>query len=443
MSKIFWLFLALLPHAAFSYSGATSTEAVLSFRHWVMLPEGENSREAAEIAIEDQIQHIFGAISIGAVRGAPKLDHEITNVRLEENRGRVIARYAYRGTFVLEKSRARTLKLPLPIDPSTIWAVSEANKRGRVNPCTDPYYQSQADFFYFWNPEREGCEEVLKEGRDYTMVSAQIQRIENQKRTYPEYEKLAGGDDRILVTVLMGKDEPSRIRSPYNRKARAKDENAQNFAALADRLERMGFRGRVWSNEEVKEIVRVPLRMYPYVKEFTYRYDGERARELVVRLVYTNTEMHAEATGFHYFLENAMEKSAVMIYDGHSGLGANLDLDSIREAVEYKFRFNLDKRRYQIYFMNSCTSYAYFNDPFFAKKKIPGSSDRKGSKYLDILTTGLETAFEGGVEVNMSLIGAIHKWAESGKRTSYQELAAQMEADNLFGVNGDEDNPKR
>lgn len=441
MFQFFWLFLALLPPLGHSYTGTTSTEAVLSFRHWVMLPEGENSRKAAEYAIEEQLSHVFGAISMGTVRGAPKLDHEITGIRLEENRGRVIARYNYRGSFVLEKSRARTLSLPLPIDPATIWQVSEENKRGRLNPCTDPHYQSPEDFFYFWNPARKGCEGVLKEGRDYTYVTAQVERIQNTKTTYPEYEKLADRNDRIIVTVLMGKDEPSRIRSPYNRKARAKDANAQNFAALARRLEKLGFEGRVWSNEEVKEIVRVPLRLYPFVKEYRYRYGGERARELAVRLVYTTTDIASDATGFHYFLENAMEKSAVMIYDGHSGLGANLDLASIREAVENKFRFNLDKRRYQIYFMNSCTSYAYFNDSFFAKKATV--QDPKGSRYLDILTTGLETAFEGGVEVNMSLIGAIHEWAETGRRTSYQELAAQMEADNLFGVNGDEDNPTR
>src|SRR6185295_4508102 len=125
------------------------------------------------------------------------------------------------------------------------------------------------------------------------------------------------------------------------------------------------------------------------------------------------------------------------------GLGGNLDLGAMREASHNSFQFNFPKNRYQIYFFNSCTSYAYYTDMFFDRKRVKNSADLKGSKYLDILATGLETAFDGSEKTDMALIDAIHQWAKTGQETSYQTLAVRMEADNLFGINGDEDNPTR
>jgi hypothetical protein len=42
---------------------------------------------------------------------------------------------------------------------------------------------------------------------------------------------------------------------------------------------------------------------------------------------------------------------------------------------------------------------------------------------------------------NFAVLSALDQFAESGKRRSYQQLAKEIDSDNLFGVNGDEDNP--
>lgn len=439
---LLFVVLVMQTSMAWSYTAKNSTEAILTFKDWVELPDFHSPR-AANQAIKEQLNYLFGPLSIGSVLAAPKEDQEISDVQIiQKPDGNYVATYVYKGTIVLKDGPTDQIKLMMPNNPFTIWQASVENlKANQLNPCTDPDYQSEGDFWYFWSPLRPGCNKYLKEGRDYHTIVGHVARKPNMRISFPEYTKLPDENGRIQVTLIMGKDEPSRIRSPYNRKKGHDDLNAINYRKIAAELKQNGFTERQWTNEEIKTVVRKPLSPYPFVLEFSKKFKGPYARELVVQMVYTTIDIASQSNGFHYFLEYALEQSAVTIYDGHSGLGGNLDLSSIRSAVNNSFKFNLNKTRYQIYFFSSCTSYAYYNDVFFAKKVIPGSSDQRGSKYLDILTSGMETPFDGSVKVNLALIQAINYWAATGKKTSYQQLAQRMEnMDNLFGVNGDEDN---
>jgi hypothetical protein len=190
---------------------------------------------------------------------------------------------------------------------------------------------------------------------------------------------------------------------------------------------------REWTKSEVRELTGSAS---PTIEEFTFK--AERA-ELKVFMFFGESGIDERSTPFHFAYRHALEKASVMIYDGHSGLGGHLDLDSIEAANQ--FQIKIPKDRYQIYFFNSCTSYSYYNTLYFEKKKT--ATDRKGSKNLDILTNGLETYFDVMKSTNLALISAFKNWAEGKKSTSYQELAQEIDSDNLFGVNGDEDNPKR
>jgi hypothetical protein len=131
-----------------------------------------------------------------------------------------------------------------------------------------------------------------------------------------------------------------------------------------------------------------------------------------------------------------------MIYDGHSGLGGHLDLEEIAKARNWK-KIELNRNKYQIYFFNSCTSYTYYNALFFQKKVRKGRSkvDPKGTKNLDVLANGLSTEFDVMHDTSMRLIRAIHHYARANTWTTYQRLAEDIDSDNLFTVNGDEDNP--
>ena len=440
---------------AFAYTAFGSHEAELTFDHWVKLPDSSHSMKAATDAINDQVQYMYGPMSLGKVLAAPKSDKDVIvdgSIKIEQqDDGTYIARYSYDGTIVIKDTSVPLFKLPLPNDPKTFFKTAQDNSHGKENPCTDPDYQDEGDFWYFWSVARPGCEgSVLKEGRDYNFVGhAKVRVLPNVTSSFPDYESLPDQDGHIQITLIMGKDNPSHIKAPRRHKGIPDDINAQNFRKVENELRTMGKESDVefsvseWTNAQVRTIVKEDLNPLPYVEEFNFRYKGDRARDLTVRMVFTTIDIDHQSNRFHYFLQDATSHSAVMIYDGHSGLGGNIDLQAIREAVQTKIQFRLPKTRYQIFFFNSCTSYAYYNDMFFAKKIIPGSHDKKGSKYLDVMTTGLETAFDGSVETDMAVIQAVNNWAETGNRVSYQELAKKMESKNLFGINGDEDNPTK
>lgn len=413
--------------ATFYYTGSKSTEAVMTFHHSVEIRSARKpSQKAARAAIIKQVDHLFGPMAEASKKAVPKGDHEISAISVSAGAesGVFLAEYDYRGTIVLEKGPRAKYRVALPNDPETIY---RAGFVGRKNPCTDAHYQDEGDFWYFWNPENAGCK--LVEGRDYTMVEATIERLANQKKTYPEYDRLVENGD-INVVLLMGMDEPAKARDPNT----STDVNAKNFRAVKKALLAAGYESRVWTAADIGAVTGKKARKNPYVEEFTLTL--KRAR-IVMRVFFGPTGIDEESTAFHYFFKDAIENASVMMYDGHSGLGGHLDLAAIEQ--ERGFRFAPSKDRYQIYFFNSCSSYTYYNSMFFDRKQTP--SDEEGTKNLDILTNGLATYFEVMHDTNLALLKAIEAWADRGTRQTYQSLAKKIDSDNLFGINGDQDNP--
>ena len=299
----------------------------------------------------------------------------------------------------------------LPNNPHALFEKTTP-KKGK-NPCTDPDYQTEGDFWYFWSPYRKGCKKLIKEGQDYQVIQADLARIPNVRNSRPEYERLADDNGEIRVSLLMGMNDPSSAPDPVASEIDKKhdDLNAANYRAIRKRLLDLGFEDRVWTHADIREIVLEDTRPLPHVDDLTMTYDsGGRARRLVVTMFFGKTQIDEASKAFHWFLRDGLRNSSVVIYDGHSGLGSNLDLPSLEQATHKKFTPN--KNRYQIFYFNSCSSFAYYNSMFFNRKK--SDSDPKGTKNLDIVTTGSEAPFDASIETDLDMILAIHNWVRRG-----------------------------
>jgi hypothetical protein len=415
------------------YAAVDSTEAVLTFSHEVeFMSRTEPDEDLAREKIEAQVNHLFGPMSEAPVKAVPRGNHKITSIAIRKKEGTkttFVASYSYRGTIVLQGLSGSSYQIVLPVNPARIYraGVQTRSNGEEYNSCTDPHYQSEGDFWYFWNPDKYGC--GLKEGVDFIRISAKVRREANTERTYPEYDRLVDANGVIRISVLMGMDDPSKGKDP-NRSA---DINAPNFLGIARTLKSLGFDRRVLSDSEIGQIAQVDDPV-AYVEEFTKQ--SPRAK-LVVQVFFGPSGIDEDSGAFHHFFRDALENSSLMVYDGHSGLGGHLDLATIEDT--HGFRIQPPKHRYQIYFFNSCSSYTYYNTMYFGRKAT--STDRRGTKNLDILTNGLATYFSVIGESDMVLIKAIDQWAAGKPGQSYQELAAAIDSHNLFGVNGDEDNP--
>ncbi len=421
------------------YVGNGSVEATMSYRHTVELEATRKPSAAkAHEAIEAQINHLFGPMGEAKKQKAvPKGDHEIAVLAIAKKegvKGIYTVEYTYEGTIVVQVPKgglSATYPIVLPTNPGKVYEAS-AVKVGDdlAYPCTDEHYQSEGDFWYFWDPTKTGC--PLVQGKDYVRLEAKVKEHPNTRISYPKYSTLADTNNEIKISLLMGMDEPENGRNPL----RSKDTNAKNYVTIADSLETLGFSRRKLPKEEIAAVSQKAKGVAPYVEEFL---KNEKKSKIKVQLFFGPSGIGEESSHFHYFFKDAVENSAVMIYDGHSGLGGHLDLASIEETEGFKITPPVE--RDQIYFFNSCSSYSYYNSMFFNRKSTEG--DPRGIQKLDILTNGLATYFYVMHNTNMELIKAISTWASGKGGVSYQAIAKKIDSGNLFGVNGDEDNPTK
>ncbi len=410
------------------YVGSNSTEAKLSFIGAVQVISNTKPLEKTlRRIIEAQIEHTIGPMSSAEFTAVPKGDHTISNIKIAQKSGNVMnVTYSYQGNIVLENGPTTSYEIVLPVNPETIY---ESAMVGDYNPCTDDHYQSEGDFWYFWNPNNNGCK--LKAGKDFLIVKAKVERYENTELSYPEYHNLPDEKGNVTIHVLFGMDEPAKDRNPL----KSPDINADNYRIVRNDLLKKGYMPTIWTKAEISKIAKTLNGDLPFVETL-------QKGKIVYRFFFGPTGIDEDSLAFHWFYKDAIENASVMIYGGHSGLGGHLDLDAIESNLGEKIKFNT--KRYQIFFFDSCTSYKYYNQMYFERKVT--AQDPKGTKKLDVFTNGLSTYFHVMPTSNKAIAVALEKalgYATTGVGyVSYQTLAKQVDSDNLFGVNGDEDNEK-
>lgn len=412
------------------YIGHNSSEAIMTFRYQVEFGKKKPTGEFALRKIEEQLAHLFGPMSVSRYKAVPKGDHEISSLKISRrDDGIYVASYRYRGTVVLMNGPTTTYSIILPRNPDTIYTVGLLSNGSK--PCTDWHYNEEGDFWYFWNPQNDDC--PLREGVHYDQIRTSIERLENTRQTYPDYPRLVHLG-KTEIHILLGMDHESdeaQERNPLT----SNDINAVTYRGIREGLQKIGFAGRQWSPGEITDLIdrNQSVRDLPFVEEFVKK---DERTEIVVRLFFGPSGIDEKSRNFHYFLKDAIANAAVMVYSGHSGLGGHLDIESIEATEGFSIPF---PNRYQIYYFNSCSSYPYYNTMYFARKAT--RSDPRGSWNLDIMTNGLATYFSLFTFTDLTIVKAIDAWASGTTTLSYQKLVPEMDSGNLFGINGDEDNP--
>ena len=410
------------------YVGADSHEAELVFEGKVeLIATAKPTEKTALKHIQRQVEHLFGPMGENTkIKAVPKTDHKISNVKIAKGGdGFFEITYTYTGTIVVQNG-VDTYDVALPTNPQTAFNSGIVNG---MNNCTDHHYQSEGDFWYFWSPERRGC--AMKKGVDYQVFEGKLNHKPNTKRTFPEYDRLLNAKNEVEITIFLGMDHESPEADPNT----SGDVNAWNFQDIKRSLLDKEYKplGK-WSEKRLKSHLPTDIAVLPHIESFKKKVKGPKGEvTLKVQLFYGATAINESSTAFHHFLDESFKSHGVIMYGGHSGLGGHLSLTNIEQVSGLKLQPNKDI--YQILFFNSCSSYPYYTDQFF---------DRKGgTKNLDIITNGLATYFSVMPRTMLDVVGAIEGYFAGKGRLSYQSLAKSMDSENLLGINGDEDNPKR
>ena len=369
--------------------------------------------------VDLQLQHMYGAFTMhpGFVDnpGIPSGDYRVELLSAEKVPNEPYARitYTYDDLVVFSSrifpggSGAQRVQFVLPRDPRAIYYRGFPSPSSRLNRCTDSHYNSEGDFWYFWNPYQDGCPIT---GGDLVAVTSDLRPLPVTRGTYPDYAKLFGENgsgDELRVSYLVGVDE----NFSYS------DLGKQTFRDAAAGLRQAGFSMTV---DEARR------------KRFIAHSGGKKVSIEMLLLDPNSVEFSLQAV-------HGMRTADIFLYDGHSGLGGYLDPERLRDDTGRKLTLPQDK--YQVFYFNGCSTYAYYTTKFFDLKK--SASDPKGTKNLDIITTGIGADFGAGARVDVTFLSYI----ASSQRPTWQQLIdrirqAEGDMSALTHVNGDEDNPR-
>jgi hypothetical protein len=277
----------------------------------------------------------------------------------------------------------------LPADLTTIY-----DKK-----CTDPHYDSFGDFWYFWDPLTDSnCRYLSKSPQSNTISIAISSGAKTSPDVTPRLDLLRGdnGNGKTLsIYVVHGFNESSTSRN---------DDGRVCFKELNEHLLATGFKETIERRDNSR-----PL--YVYTKTMTL---AGKEVDVEIRHLLVETGIESRGVTFAKFFKEAVEKADVIVYEGHSGLGGNLDIPSLEEKAG-KFKFNPAKR--QIFFFDSCASYSYYLGQFSAEKT---------KAKIDVVTYALSSYFDSSENVLEGLLNALTNEKKSDMK--WMDILKDMEA---------------
>jgi hypothetical protein len=265
--------------------------------------------------------------------------------------------------------------------------------------------------WYYFRPARSGCslgeEDVVRTRATVTPST------ENTTGKYPEYD-LVWDDGELRVVAIFGKNEDGATSngdvgiSAYNR-----------FVSLV-RAE-LGA-GVVTTPANVPNDPGVSS---PDVTFALTRADGRRVS--VVTLLVDNVRTAGAAFDRRY--EELSTEADLIFYNGHAGLGSNV------RALARKGDFRA--RKYQIFFMNGCDTFAYVDDALAEARAALNPDDPTGTKYMEIVTNGMPAFFSEIADDSMAIFRGL---LSVDAPMTYEEIFEGVDSSQVVVVTGEEDN---
>lgn len=346
------------------------------------------SAEDPEYLADTQLQHLFGMLHSPEFVESYGLPHEqvegagglqiptkIKILSYTDNGNDYSIRYRAKGVFLLQKDIVKKilkdggLTLPMPYLLDKFYQET----------CTDSYYSGIGDFWYFYDPFKKGCEKFAKKPLARDVFITITERTNKKYELKPDLKTIRGDNgngNKLVISMLNGYAETSRTPN---------DEGRVTFDEINEYLIESGF-----TQKKLRRLVTSP--MYLYEKDI--KGPNGMIKVQIERLL-VDTDITAGSKVFAKYFKSAMENSDVIIYSGHSGLGANLDIPSI-EAKAGVIQFNQKKK--QIAYFDSCSSYSYYLSTF---------RDVKRRSKIDIITNGLNSYFSYASDVHLALLNHI------------------------------------
>jgi hypothetical protein len=291
--------------------------------------------------------------------------------------------------YATDVTEGMVVTAKVPVKPYTIF-----NDAGKSCADVDPHYPVDQTYYWdAWNPDQDGCPEELVQEASITVRRV----LTSPHDTYPEYDRLVA-DGKVTTVMIFGQMGDGETVS--NR-----DQNMTAFRNMAEWLKGAGFR----------EVTPAPVG-----RRFT-----KTVRSVVFEIdLYSPMDFRGLEDLEHFdTFDKALREHEIVIYDGHSVLGAS-DFWSRPHYPDF----------YQIYIYGGCLGYEYYIRPILDGK---GGWDN-----VDIMSSVVEvtaSAAEFGAPVVAKIMWAV----EHDYGATWRDLLIAVRrkvGNSTFGVSGVKDN---
>ncbi|QDK36189.1 hypothetical protein [Bdellovibrio sp. NC01] len=368
----FVLLLSML-FASQSFAGILSVSSKeVRFNYKAEFQTSQTEEDAVNLSYS-HAQHLFGYLQSPSVTGsfgidsqtlgigAPKMPLNFQIISDKKTKGVRTISYKVSGLMILNKlaeaqlTEQKEWHITLPYDLDNFYAEK----------CTDEHYSSFGDFWYFYDPFRKGCGFLQQEpmAKQVVVKIAPVAKVEDTSAHFADLRGDNGNGDLFDIATINGFSDSAKDSEDIGR---------QNWEEGNEWLRSLGFQERMVAKYQNRPVIE-------FTKDLK-KADGKIIKVRVTRLL-AETGIEYKNVTFAKFFKNALEKADVVIYEGHSGLGGNLDIPALEEKAG---KITFDPKKRQLFFFDSCSSYSYYLSTFEAQKS-------KGK--IDILTQGLQSYF--------------------------------------------------
>ena len=267
-----------------------------------------------------------------------------------------------------------------------------------------------SNYWYHYRPHAAGC--VVSAADAVNAVAAVTVHPGNTYARFPEYHKV-WEDGALDVVAIFGKYEVGA-----------------NTDADAGISAYDGFVEAVRRAYPTATTVPASIPTNPGVAatDVTFRATLDAGRVVTITALLVDSVPTVTAAWDKRYAELTAGADLIM-YNGHAGLGANV------RALAAKGRFFPGK--YQIFFMDGCDTFAYFDGALAATRAKLNPDDASGTRYMEVVTNAMPAYFMNMPGSAMALVSALSSPASP---KSYNKIFQSVDDSQIVVVTGEEDN---
>lgn len=273
---------------------------------------------------------------------------------------------------------------------------------------------TEGAFFYYYRPQNQGCNANQNGAVNvvYSTLKVAVSGL-NTKGKSPEYGKI-WEDKELTATIISGTNEPGVTSNS--------DIGVAQYNTLYQSL--WATYGTPKSMSTVLPSNYVPGFQYPDLEMNWVFADGRKLNINI--LLIDKYQLLSPGEEFLARLQSRIEKSDLVSYNGHSGLGVNI------RALVRLGKYVAGK--YQVFYFNGCDTFSYINEKLALDHQKVNPEFGK-HKFVDFISNAMPSPFNGFASSNFALLNGM-----LGMKQTYLQILNQFSPMQRAVVMGEEDN---